>query len=90
MDNIKYKYEIGANGEMLIGKGEITEIVSHIARQVQIIHTRLRKQNPPAAAFFRTGMIEIILHPASPVWEDTEQITEGIDFFNVSEKRRGG
>lgn len=35
-------------------------------------------------------MIKIILHPASPVWEDTEQITEGIDFFNVSEKRRGG
>ena len=91
MEKILYKYEVSERGETMMGSAELTEIMARIGRQMQIIHARLRKQCPEAAAEFRAGMAVIVMSPASPVWEDTEQITEGIDFFHVSEQNtRGG
>lgn len=91
MEKIRYKYEVSDCGETMAGSGELTEIMSYIARQMQIIHTRLWKQCPQAAAEFRRCMAALILDPASLAWEDTVQNTNGIDFFHVSEQNtRGG
>lgn len=51
--NFEYKYEAGEQGVTLAGSGDLMDMVAHIARQAQIIHTRLRSRNAEAAASFR-------------------------------------
>lgn len=57
--NFEYKYEAGEQGVTLAGSGDLMDMVAHIARQAQIIHTRLRSRNVEAAASFRAmlGML---------------------------------
>ena len=61
MEKILYKYEVSNRGETMMGSAELTEIMARIGRQMQIIHARLRKQCPEAAAEFRAGMAMLVM-----------------------------
>lgn len=56
MEKFEYKYEAGEQGVILAGSGDLMDMVTHIARQAQIINTRLRSRNAEAAASFRAAL----------------------------------
>lgn len=90
-EKFEYKYEAGEQGVTLAGSGDLMDMVTHIARQAQIINTRLRSRNAEAAASFRAMLGVLFVDPTSPVWEDGPEVRQGIDFFSVTrEKSRGG
>lgn len=87
----EYKYEAGEQGVILAGTGDLMDMVTHIARQAQIINTRLRSRNVEAAAQFRAMLGVLFMDPTSPVWEDGPEVRQGVDFFHVTrDPQRGG
>ena len=75
--NFEYKYEAGEQGVTLAGSGDLMDMVAHIARQAQIIHTRLRSRTAEAAASFRAMLGMLFVEPTSPVWEDGPNVRQG-------------
>ena len=88
--NFEYKYEAGEQGVTLAGSGDLMDMVAHIARQAQIIHTRLRSRNVAAAASFRAMLGMLFVEPTSHVWEDGPKVRQGIDFFSVTREQTRG
>ena len=91
MENTKYIYEVTGEREMLMGTGETMEILAHIGRQIQIIHERMKKQNPRAAEAFRAAIVAMVLDPTCPIWTSSA-VTGGVgvDCFVMQDKKRGG
>ena len=91
MENTKYIYEVTGERVMLMGTGETMEILAHIGRQIQIIHERMKKQNPRAAEAFRAAIIAMVLDPTCPIWTSSA-VTGGVgvDCFVMQDKKRGG
>lgn len=91
MENTKYIYEVTSEREMMMVTGETMEILAHIGRQIQIIHERMKKQNPRAAEAFRADIIAMVLDPTCPIWTSSA-VTEGVgvDCFETQDIKRGG
>ena len=91
MDKTRYIYEVIGRQEKLMGNGGLMEIAGHIGRQIQIIHERMKKQDPQAAAAFRAAVIAMVIDPTCPIWT-SDAVTEGvgIDCFVMQDKKRGG
>lgn len=91
MDKTRYIYEVIGRQEKLMGNGGLMEITAHIGRQIQIIHERMKKQDPQAAAAFRAAVIAMVIDPTCPIWT-SDAVTEGveIDCFVMQNKKRGG
>lgn len=79
----KYKYEVGNDGETMVGTGDMLEIAVHIARQAQIVYSRMKSRDAEAAEMFRAAMIAMIARPDSLVWNDDVKIGTGIDCFTI-------
>lgn len=91
MDKTRYIYEVTDGREMLVGSGDAMEILAHIGRQIQIIHERMKKQNPGAAAAFRATIVAMVTDPACPIWTSSAATGGvGIDCFVMQDKKRGG
>ena len=85
--NFKYKYESGNAGETMVGTGDLHEIASYIARQVQIVYSRMKSRDAEAAEMFRAAMIVMIARPDSPVWNEDVKIGTGIDCFTIKREK---
>lgn len=79
----KYKYEVGNDGEAMVGTGDMLEIAVHTARQAQIVYSRMKSRDAGAAEKFKTMMTVMIAEPNSPVWNDDVKIGTGIDCFTI-------
>lgn len=90
MEKIKYKYEVRGNGDVLMGSGNLLEMVAFIGRQAQIIYNRLKDQDPKSARAFQAAIISIFCDPTSPTWAGRAEAKEGIDLFYMENKNRGG
>lgn len=91
VEKFEYKYEAGEQGVILAGSGDLMDMVTHIARQAQIINTRLRSPECGGGRLVRAALGALFMDPSSPVWEDGPEVRQGIDFFSVTrEKSRGG
>ena len=72
----KFKYESDATQtHMEAADMDMEDLAVEIGKIVQYLHTSLARQEPMAAAEFRTA-VTIMMLPESPVWNMREQ-TEG-------------
>lgn len=91
MEKIRYKYEARDNGETLMGKCDLVGMITCISRQAQIVHSRMKDQDPEAARAFQEMLGALFSDPTSPAWDRVE-VGEGpgIDFFHMKRENRGG
>lgn len=70
----KFIYENDGTGHLHLEAADMDmqDLAVEIGKNVQNLHTSLARQEPLAAAQFRTA-VTIMLMPGSPVWEMREQ-----------------
>lgn len=83
----KFIYENDGSGQLHLEAADMdmAELAAEVGRIVQSLHTILARQEPMAAAQFRTAVM-IAVMPGSPVWNIQEQ-TEGSSWIMMLSKK---
>ena len=86
---LKYKYELNEHTKIMMGSDSTTNIATYIARQVQLVYSRLLERDARSADGFRAAVTVLFSDPDSPVWTERNEVREGVDCFIMSTQKKG-